>query len=70
MIESPLSIAVVFRLGPVPITTPVLVTWGIMALLGVITSVLGGIVLFFVHVGRRSAAHNETPEVESQTTNN
>ncbi|MGO9998687.1 MAG: F0F1 ATP synthase subunit A [Acetobacteraceae bacterium] len=33
MIESPLSMPVVFHLGPVPITQPVLVTWGIMALL-------------------------------------
>ena len=33
MIESPLSMPVVFHLGPVPITAPVLVTWAIMALL-------------------------------------
>ena len=33
MTNSPLSMAVVFHLGPVPITAPVLVTWGIMAVL-------------------------------------
>ena len=33
MIKSPLSMPVIFHLGPVPITGPVLVTWGIMALL-------------------------------------
>jgi F-type H+-transporting ATPase subunit a len=31
--DSPLSTVVVFTLGPVPITEPVLVTWGLMALL-------------------------------------
>lgn len=30
--------------------------WGILTLLGVILSVLGGIAVFFVHVGRRTAA--------------
>jgi F-type H+-transporting ATPase subunit a len=33
MSGSPLSLPVVFQLGPAPVTTPVLVTWGIMALL-------------------------------------
>jgi F-type H+-transporting ATPase subunit a len=33
MIESPLSMPVVCRLGPIPLTAPVLVTWGIMAAL-------------------------------------
>lgn len=33
MIESPLSMPVVFQIGPVPITAPVLVTWAIMGLL-------------------------------------
>ena len=33
MIESPLSMASVFHLGPVPVTMPVIVTWGIMAML-------------------------------------
>jgi F-type H+-transporting ATPase subunit a len=33
MIESPLSMPVVCHLGPIPITAPVLVTWGIMAAL-------------------------------------
>ncbi|HVC60705.1 MAG TPA: F0F1 ATP synthase subunit A [Acetobacteraceae bacterium] len=31
MTESPLSMAAMFHLGPVPVTAPVLVTWGIMA---------------------------------------
>jgi F-type H+-transporting ATPase subunit a len=33
MIESPLSIKTVFTLGPVPVTVPVVVTWGLMAAL-------------------------------------
>jgi F-type H+-transporting ATPase subunit a len=33
VIESPLSIKTVFTLGPVPITAPVVVTWGLMAAL-------------------------------------
>jgi F-type H+-transporting ATPase subunit a len=33
MTGSPLSAAIVFAIGPVPITQPVLVTWGIMAVL-------------------------------------
>ena len=33
MIESPLALPVVLHVGPVPITAPVVVTWGIMALL-------------------------------------
>jgi hypothetical protein len=32
--------------------------WGILCLLGIIACVLGGVVVFFVHVGRRSAALN------------
>lgn len=43
--------------------------WGIMALLGVIMSVLSGVVVFFVHVGRRSAAQDKEPRIESQTRN-
>ena len=43
--------------------------WGIGALLGVIMSVLSGIVVFFVHVGRRSAVQDSEPRVESQTRN-
>ena len=30
--------------------------WGILALLSVVVSVLAGVVAFFVHVGKRSAA--------------
>jgi F-type H+-transporting ATPase subunit a len=33
VIESPLTINTVFEIGPVPITAPVVVTWGLMALL-------------------------------------
>ncbi|MEI9963905.1 MAG: F0F1 ATP synthase subunit A [Caulobacteraceae bacterium] len=33
MIASPLTAAVLFRLGPVPITQPVVFTWGLMAVL-------------------------------------
>jgi F-type H+-transporting ATPase subunit a len=33
MTNSPLSLTVLFHAGPVPITAPVAVTWGIMALL-------------------------------------
>lgn len=35
MTESPLESALLFRLGPVPITQPVATTWGIMAVLAV-----------------------------------
>lgn len=35
MIESPLSAKVLFNVGPVPITEPVVTTWGIMAALAV-----------------------------------
>jgi F-type H+-transporting ATPase subunit a len=35
MIESPLSIKTAFMLGPVPVTVPVVVTWGLMAALTV-----------------------------------
>jgi F-type H+-transporting ATPase subunit a len=34
MKHSPLELATVFTIGPVPITTPVVVTWAIVALLG------------------------------------
>ncbi|MCW3476414.1 F0F1 ATP synthase subunit A [Limobrevibacterium gyesilva] len=33
MIASPLATSVAFTLGPVPVTTPVVATWGLMALL-------------------------------------
>ena len=33
MIDSPLTTKIVFTVGPVPITEPVIVTWGIMAVL-------------------------------------
>jgi F-type H+-transporting ATPase subunit a len=35
VIDSPLTAKVVFRLGPVPITAPVVTTWGLMAALAV-----------------------------------
>jgi len=37
MIASPLTAEVLFRLGPVPITMPVVVTWGLMAVLTLIS---------------------------------
>ncbi|MEK7707289.1 MAG: hypothetical protein AAB380_04770 [Verrucomicrobiota bacterium] len=42
--------------------------WGIMTLLGVIGSVLSGVVAFFIHVGRKSAklnagASNQTDKI-------
>ena len=45
MIESPLVTKTLFTLGPVPITEPVVVAWGLMAAL-----TLGG---FFVPAGSR-----------------
>lgn len=36
MIESPLVTPTLFMLGPIPITTPVVVTWGLMAALSLI----------------------------------
>jgi len=39
MAESPLVAAVVFHLGPVPITEPVVTTWGIMAALTLLSAV-------------------------------
>lgn len=35
MISSPLEIQPLFHIGPVPVTEPVVITWGIMALMGV-----------------------------------
>jgi F-type H+-transporting ATPase subunit a len=40
MISSPLTIEPVFHIGPVSITQPVLVTWAIMAIMGVLSFVL------------------------------
>lgn len=34
MMESPLVLAPLFHIGPVPVTTPVVITWGILAGLG------------------------------------
>lgn len=36
MIESPLTLSTLFRIGPIPITGPVVVTWGLMAALTVL----------------------------------
>ena len=33
MIESPLILKTLFTLGPVPVTEPVVVTWGLMVVL-------------------------------------
>lgn len=35
MNDSPLSLTIVFHLGPVPVTLPVVITWGIIALLAI-----------------------------------
>jgi F-type H+-transporting ATPase subunit a len=40
MIESPLSIKTAFTLGPVPVTVPVVVTWGVMAALTVVSIIV------------------------------
>ena len=53
MIHSPLETAPLFRLGPVPITDPVIVTWAIMALL----------TLFAVIVTRRLSFLPSKPQV-------
>jgi hypothetical protein len=37
--------------------------WGIFALLGVVLTVLTGVVAFFVHVARRTGAPEATPPV-------
>jgi hypothetical protein len=37
--------------------------WGILTLLGVIGSVMFGVVAFFVHVGRRSAKVNASEPI-------
>lgn len=37
MIESPLTMRTLFQIGPVPITAPVVVTWGLMAALTVLS---------------------------------
>jgi len=41
--------------------------WGILSLLGVIGGVLAGVTLFFVHVGRRSAAIAQTAGASGET---
>lgn len=40
MIETPLSLSVVFHLGPVPITRPIVTSWGIMFVLAVAAKLL------------------------------
>jgi F-type H+-transporting ATPase subunit a len=57
MIESPLAIAVVFQLGPIPVTAPVLVTWGIMALLA------GGSWLLTRRLALRPSGHQAVLEL-------
>jgi hypothetical protein len=41
--------------------------WGIFTLLGVVAGVLGGIALFFVHIGRRSADSGQAAERAGNT---
>ncbi|MFP1632400.1 F0F1 ATP synthase subunit A [Zhengella sp. ZM62] len=40
MTDSPLALTVVFHIGPVPVTQPVVVTWGIIALMAVLSFAL------------------------------
>ena len=44
--------------------------WGILALLVVLLGVLGGVTLFFVHVGRRAAANRAAETGESPNLKN
>ena len=41
--------------------------WGIASLLGVVLSVLAGVTMFFVHIGRRSAQFNAAEANPVQT---
>ena len=41
--------------------------WGIATLLGVVLSVLAGVTMFFVHIGRRSAQFNAAEANSVQT---
>jgi hypothetical protein len=43
--------------------------WGILTLLGFITAVLGGVVLFFVHVARRASTQDAAADPGSTTGN-
>lgn len=40
MSDSPLTVAVVFTIGPVPVTLPVVTTWGLMAVMAVASALL------------------------------
>ncbi len=42
--------------------------WGIATLLGVIASVLAGVVAFFVHVGVRAAKVNASEPIQTEKT--
>jgi len=44
--------------------------WGIVTLLAVVASVLGGITMFFVHVGRRSGGDRAANPDESPNSKN
>jgi hypothetical protein len=39
--------------------------WGIFSLLGVVAMVLGSVATFFVFIGKRAAAFENSPETES-----
>ncbi len=56
MISSPLQVTTAFRIGPVPITTPVATTWGIMACL----------VLLSVIATRRLASRPNTTQATAE----
>jgi len=51
--EALLACAACYGQSDSPLATAM--NWGILTLLGFIVCVLGGIALFFVHVGRRTA---------------
>jgi F-type H+-transporting ATPase subunit a len=65
MMESPLTLNVVFHAGPIAVTTPVVATWGIMLLLAGGSWLLTG--RLSVHPSRRQAALEVVTEaIETQ----
>lgn len=54
MNESPLDLPVLFHIGPVPVTEPVVVTWGLIVAIALIARFGAGALA--IHPGRRQAA--------------
>lgn len=54
MNESPLELPVLFHVGPMPITEPVVVTWGLIAVIALLARF--GVGTLTIHPGRRQAA--------------